>query len=76
MIDEIAGFLIANFLNQPTLSSLILAFILFRFFDIVKPFPAAKAERLPGGFGIVLDDVVAGLYVIVTLYMLARWSLV
>ena len=75
VIDEIAGFLIANFLNQPTLSSLILAFILFRFFDIVKPFPAAKAERLPGGFGIVLDDVVAGLYVIVTLYMLARWSL-
>ena len=76
VIDEIAGFLIANFLNQPKLSSLILAFILFRFFDIVKPFPAAKAERLPGGFGIVLDDVVAGLYVIVTLYMLACWSLV
>ena len=76
VIDEVAGFLIANFLNQPKLSSLIPAFILFRFFDIVKPFPAAKAERLPGGFGIVLDDVVAGLYVIVTLYMLARWSLV
>jgi phosphatidylglycerophosphatase A len=55
---------------------LILAFILFRFFDIVKPFPTAKAERLPGGFGIVLDDVVAGLYVLVISYMLARWSLV
>jgi len=55
---------------------LILAFILFRFFDIVKPFPAAKGERLLGGFGIVLDDAVASLYVIVILYMLARWSLV
>jgi len=55
---------------------LFLAFILFRFFDIVKPFPAAKAERLPGRFGIVLDDVVTGLYVIVISYMLARWSLV
>jgi phosphatidylglycerophosphatase A len=76
VIDEIAGFLIANFLNRPKLSSLILAFILFRFFDIVKPFPTAKAERLPGGFGIVLDDVVAGLYVLVISYMLARWSLV
>ena len=74
VIDEVAGFLIANFCNQQNLSSLLLAFILFRFFDIVKPFPAAKAEELPGGFGIVLDDVVAGVYTLAILYMSARWS--
>ncbi len=37
-------------------------FILFRFFDITKPFPARRSERLPGGIGIVTDDVVAGAY--------------
>ena len=37
-------------------------FILFRFFDIAKPFPARRSERLPGGIGIVTDDVVAGIY--------------
>jgi phosphatidylglycerophosphatase A len=76
VIDEIAGFLIANFLNPQKISSLALAFVLFRFFDIVKLFPAAAAEKLPGGFGIVLDDVVAGIYTLVILYALAHWSLV
>ena len=70
VIDEIAGFLIANFLNQSKLSSLILAFILFRFFDIVKPFPARQFEKLPGGFGIVLDDIVAGVYALIVSSML------
>ena len=41
---------------------LIAAFFLFRLFDITKPFPARRAERLPGGYGIFLDDLVAGLY--------------
>ncbi|MGH7930444.1 MAG: phosphatidylglycerophosphatase A family protein [Candidatus Binatia bacterium] len=76
VIDEIAGFLIANFSNQQKLSSVALAFILFRFFDIVKLFPASKAEELPGGFGIVLDDVVAGIYTFAILYMLPRWIFV
>jgi phosphatidylglycerophosphatase A len=75
VIDEIAGFLIANFLNQPKLSSVALAFILFRFFDIVKLFPAAQAEELPSGFGIVLDDAVAGVYTFAILQLLAHWSL-
>jgi phosphatidylglycerophosphatase A len=74
VIDEIAGFLIANFLNQQRLSSVALALILFRFFDIVKLFPAAKAEELPGGFGIVLDDVVAGVYSFAMVHTLTRWS--
>ncbi|MBW2617103.1 MAG: phosphatidylglycerophosphatase A, partial [Deltaproteobacteria bacterium] len=37
-------------------------FILFRFFDILKPYPIKRLERLKGGFGIVIDDLVAGLY--------------
>lgn len=76
VIDEIVGFLFANFLNPLKLASLILAFILFRFFDIVKVFPAAKAEKLPGGYGIVADDVVAGAYAFIILRVLGHWSLV
>jgi phosphatidylglycerophosphatase A len=76
VVDEVAGFLIANFLNQPKLSSLILSFILFRFFDIIKLFPAARAEKLPGGYGIVLDDLVAGAYTLAILRGLAYWRLV
>jgi phosphatidylglycerophosphatase A len=75
VIDEIVGFFIANFLNQTKLGSLIMAFILFRFFDIVKVFPAAKAEKLPGGYGIVVDDVVAGAYAFIILRVLGHWSL-
>jgi phosphatidylglycerophosphatase A len=74
IVDEIAGFMIANFLNQPKFTSVALAFILFRFFDIVKLFPANQAEVLPGGFGIVLDDVVAGLYAFLIVYPFAHWG--
>jgi phosphatidylglycerophosphatase A len=76
VIDEITGFLVANFFNQQKLASVILAFILFRFFDIAKVFPAGKAEKLPGGFGIVLDDVIAGIYTFVILHVLTRGGFV
>jgi phosphatidylglycerophosphatase A len=46
----------------PSLINIVLGFFLFRFFDIVKPPPARSCERLPGGFGIVADDVVSGIY--------------
>ena len=62
VIDEFAGFVIAVLLLPKTLIVYIAAFLLFRIFDILKPFPAARAESLPGGVGIVLDDLVAGLY--------------
>jgi len=48
------------------------AFVLFRAFDIWKPFPARAAERLPGGWGIVADDVVAGVYGAVVLFLWRR----
>jgi phosphatidylglycerophosphatase A len=71
VIDEIAGQII-TFVATPrvTWTWLIAGFILFRAFDIVKPFPARRAERFPGGWGIMLDDVVAGLYSLVVLVIL------
>ncbi len=48
------------------------AFLLFRLFDVVKPFPVNRAERLPGGWGIMIDDVVAGLYANLVLQIVLR----
>jgi phosphatidylglycerophosphatase A len=63
VIDEIVGFLVARAVRDASLSRLGLAFFLFRLFDIVKPPPASFFdEKVPGGVGVVLDDVCAGLY--------------
>ena len=62
VIDEIIGMLIALLAIPKASIFLIAAFVLFRIFDITKPFPARKMEKLHGGWGIVLDDVVAGIY--------------
>src|SRR5262249_61791410 len=51
---------------------LLCAFFLFRLFDIWKPFPAREAQSLPGGAGVMVDDLIAGLYALV-LIMAARW---
>lgn len=73
VIDEAAG-LFVTLLFQPrgaqTLPFYVLAFVLFRVMDIVKPPPARGAERLPGGWGIVTDDLVAGVYANVALRVL------
>jgi phosphatidylglycerophosphatase A len=63
VIDEVVGQMI-TFLLLPhaTWKWLLAGFLLFRAFDIVKPFPARQAERIPRGWGIMIDDVVAGLY--------------
>ena len=60
--DEYAGMWITCLFLPPTLLWLGTAFICFRVFDILKPWPANWLERLPGGWGIMADDVVAGLY--------------
>jgi len=61
VIDEACGQLIALAALPATWTAVGLAFLLFRFFDIVKPFPIRRTERLPGGWGIMADDVLAGL---------------
>ena len=66
VVDEVAGQLISLFpltlFAQWTIVAVIISFILFRFFDIVKPYPARKLEALKGGLGIMCDDLVAGIY--------------
>ena len=61
VVDEVAGQLIACAFAPRTLVCYALAFLLFRLFDIVKPWPICAAERVAGGFGIMTDDVLAGL---------------
>ncbi len=69
VIDEIAGFAVANFLTYSA-SAVVIAFVLFRIFDISKVFPVGRLEKLPGGAGIVLDDLMAGLYTFLILRLL------
>lgn len=62
VIDEVAGQLITLFLIPFSWKMLIAGFLLFRILDIIKPFPARRAEKLHGGWGIMMDDVLAGVY--------------
>ncbi len=62
VIDEFAGAFVALIGTSGDLRAFITAFILFRFFDILKPPPIKRLEKLPRGTGIVLDDVGAGVY--------------
>jgi len=66
VVDEVAGQLIALFpltlFPHWSTVAVIVSFILFRFFDIVKPYPARRFEALKGGMGIMCDDLVAGVY--------------
>ena len=76
VIDEIVGMLITMSGVPLTLLTLFLGFVLFRFFDIAKPFPVNFFDRrFHGGLGIMLDDVVAGLYSLVFLLILLRFVL-
>ncbi|MGI9533981.1 MAG: phosphatidylglycerophosphatase A family protein [Thermodesulfobacteriota bacterium] len=62
VIDEVVGYLVAMAFITPTALNIILGFFLFRIFDIVKPFPARQLENLKGGYGVVMDDVAAGIW--------------
>jgi len=73
VIDEIMGFLITMLWVPKTLRFVIIGFCLFRFFDILKPFPIRRLEKgFKGGFGVVLDDVVAGVYANIVLRLIYR----
>ena len=62
VIDEVAGMLVAAAALPPSWFHLAGAFVLFRIFDVWKPFPARRSQRLPGGWGVMIDDLVAGIY--------------
>ena len=62
VIDEVLGMLITLALLPLSIPGIIVGFLLFRLFDVVKPYPAAQLEHLHGGLGIMADDAVAGIY--------------
>lgn len=62
VVDEVAGFFMAMLFLPKTIFVVVLGFLLFRVLDIIKPFPAYRSQRLPGGWGIMADDAIAGLY--------------
>jgi phosphatidylglycerophosphatase A len=69
VIDEVAGQWLACAFAPVSLLGFLFAFLLFRLFDIAKPWPVNKAETLDGGLGIVADDIVAGLMAGVVVYL-------
>ena len=70
VIDEIIGIQIAMLPVAITVLHLCVGFVLFRIFDILKPFPINNLQRLPGGWGVVIDDVVAGIYAGAVMWLL------
>ena len=76
VIDEIVGMLITMIAVPATPLFMVLGFVLFRIFDIWKPFPANLVDqRFHGGLGIMLDDIVAGIYSLLILQLLFRFVL-
>jgi len=74
VIDEVAGMWISLLGVPLTSTRLLVGLVLFRFFDIVKPLGIRKMERLPGGVGVMMDDVLAGLYANVLLQIGVKFS--
>jgi phosphatidylglycerophosphatase A len=76
VVDEVAGQMIALFplalFSHWSTGLVILSFILFRFFDIVKPYPANRLQELDGGVGIMFDDLVAGVYGAVVVLIISK----
>ncbi|RMG05510.1 MAG: phosphatidylglycerophosphatase A [Nitrospirae bacterium] len=71
VIDEVSGYLVSVLFLPPTLLNLSLGFFIFRFFDILKPPPIRYFEqRLSGGFGVMFDDVLAGIYTSILLHLI------
>jgi phosphatidylglycerophosphatase A len=62
VIDELAGMWISVLFIPPTIINILLAFALFRFFDIAKPLGIKRMEKRKNGWGVMLDDVLAGIY--------------
>jgi len=73
VIDEVAGQLTALLLTPLDIGHALLAFALFRFFDILKPPPVRQLERLHGGVGIMVDDVAAGFYALLVGLVVHHW---
>ena len=62
------------FFSPVTIKAGLIGYVLFRIFDIAKPFPAGRSQRLPGGWGVVADDVLAGLYALAVMTLLRQFT--
>jgi len=83
VVDEVMGMLITLWLNPVGWAGALLAFFLFRLFDVIKPYPSNRLERLPGGIGVMADDGMAAIYANLALRLciwlsgrLVIWSLI
>ena len=78
VVDEISGQLIAltPLVAAPSVAGIIVAFALFRLFDIFKPYPIRKLERLHAGLGVMADDALAGIYAAALVWVGIRWGLI
>jgi len=74
VIDEVSGIMVSFFLLPMTPAVIITAFFLFRAFDMFKIYPCNKLEDLGGGEGIMLDDIMAGVYTNIVMQIAIRWA--
>jgi phosphatidylglycerophosphatase A len=70
VIDEMLGYWLAILFHPLGSKTMILAFVLFRFFDILKPYPINSVQKIRGGIGVIADDLIAGVYVNIILVVL------
>jgi len=76
VVDEYACFLLPLYFTPRHILPLAVSLVLFRFFDVVKPYPLRRLEKLPGGWGIMLDDLGAAVYttvIVIFLKIILKW---
>lgn len=73
VIDEVAGYLVTMAAAPVSWPAALAGFVLFRVFDVLKPWPASALDRVKNGAGVVLDDVAAGVYAWIVLQLALRW---
>ncbi len=74
VIDEFVGMQVTFFAIAPSPLTVLVGFLLFRIFDIAKPFPIGRSQKIRGGYGVVIDDVIAGLYSYIILNIIMKYS--
>ena len=74
VIDEIIGFWVAMLFLPYNFMMVLFAFVIFRFLDIMKPFPINRLQRIKGGTGVMIDDIVAGIYTNIILWLLLYFA--
>ena len=73
VVDEFVGMYATMFYVPVTGPNLLIAFLLFRVFDVTKPFPIRKVEHVHGAYGVILDDLVAGIYACIAFHVIRQY---